>query len=325
MKNTERATLTTTNLEKLRVNAVKGMEEKFDLTDPIETVAETGIEVMKHNVDVTTLIEASQKHCQRYGMDEVFQLVLPNDDQVANPGQIQENRTVDLFENYSASSDAIYQRICLSTRFYRTYGQEYDLQNLDWSESFFSNCCTPELRTKINEKMKLTDDLYHGGPLYFFEMIRTILALSEDGASALKDQIKNLKMQSFKGENVPRAVTLLRGSYRRLNLIGDVPLDVPHQLIKIFETCLVSEFSSTFSTIKSLHYLRKTQAGGHEYSVEDILSTAEASYLSLGSIWNVPKDFKGATINSSSIKCWGCGRRGHGLHDCPHLTDGKKA
>ena len=185
------------------------------------------------------MIEEAQKHCQMYGMDEVFTLVTTSADQIRNPGGVEAD-TFNLFNIYLEPQDLELNRIYASTKHYHIYGQNYDLQNLNWSESFFANCCKSDLIAKIKEKMKLVDEIYHRGPLYFYDMIQIILNLSKDGADVLKDQIKSLTMQAFQGKNVTKTVTLLLRSYRHLEVIGGVPLDFARQLNKMFETCSVT-------------------------------------------------------------------------------------
>ena len=38
-----------------------------------------------------------------------------------------------------------------STRFFKMYGQDYHIQNLEWSELFLEQSCTDELKKKVLE------------------------------------------------------------------------------------------------------------------------------------------------------------------------------
>ena len=72
--------------------------------------------------------------------------------------------TVDFFTNYSILTK---DEIVASMRFYRTYGQDYDLQNLTWSELFLAKCCDGALPANLDERMaRYTHQSEQGGPIY---------------------------------------------------------------------------------------------------------------------------------------------------------------
>ena len=106
-----------------------------------------GVELLKENIIATKLIEKVKEHCEYYGMDEVFKIVVPPADGTNN---IDPTLTRDLFSNYSSLTR---ENITSSIRFYRQFGQSYDLENLSWSEQFLSNCCDAELGAKLDERM----------------------------------------------------------------------------------------------------------------------------------------------------------------------------
>ena len=59
-----------------------------------------------------------------------------------------------------------------SMRFKRYYGQEYDLQDLQWSQELLENSCDEDLRAKIIEKVQAIPDDEMGGAVYYFIMMR---------------------------------------------------------------------------------------------------------------------------------------------------------
>ena len=69
--------------------------------------------------------------------------------------------------------------------FYRTFGQDYDLQNLKWSKLFLANCCDEALRAKLDERM--ANQTIRGGPLYFFETMTAIMTMTTEAATLMKD------------------------------------------------------------------------------------------------------------------------------------------
>ena len=73
-------------------------------------------------------------------------------------------------------------------------------------------------------------------------MMEGIFTLTLDAATLMKENLKSLTLQDFKGEDGNKAVTLIRGTVIRLEMIDDVPSDLPKQIIAIFFTSTVPEF-----------------------------------------------------------------------------------
>jgi hypothetical protein len=314
--NWKRSSLKPVDQEKYKMNATRGLEDKFSLMS-VSGAFIDGIELLKENVVATKLIERAKEHCKSYGMDEVFQIVTPP----AAGSVIDATTNKDLFTDYSKITK---QQILDSTTFFRQYGQEYDLQNLAWSEQFFRNCCDSVLSDKMDERMEKYTDAQKGGPIYFYEMMQAILTLTSDAAALMKERLRSLTLQDFKGEDVHKLVTLLRGTIKRLEMIDDVPVDMPKQLITIFQTCSVPEFVQIFNTIASLHTLGPL-TGGQKYDSPTLLEAAESAYLSLSTSWNVPDNSKTSTfVAQQGPTCWGCGERGHIIDNCPHKTEAEK-
>ena len=314
--NSKRYTLKPVDKEKYRVNATTGLSSKFSLMSVSGNLVDA-VELLSENVVATKLINKVKEHCKTYGMHEVFEIITPNKEGTG----IDESQTKDLFENYSTIPK---EAILASIQFLRQYGQDYDLENLAWAQTYLSNCCDKNLSDKLDERMEKYSAIQRGGPIFFYEMMEAILTLTSDSAALMKEKLKSLSMQDFLGEDVNRAVTLLRGTIKRLEMINDVPTDLPKQLIAIFRTCSVPEFTQIFTTIASLHTLGPL-TGGVVYDSKALLEIAESAYVKLSTIWNVPDNVKTSTfITQNGQTCWGCGETGHGLDQCPHKTQPEK-
>jgi hypothetical protein len=144
--NWKRSTLKPVDLEKYRQNATKGLSKKFALLSVSGNFSDP-VELLNENVVATKLIEQVKDHCKQYGMDEVFDIVEPSEE---IDGTIVDAKTVNLFTKYSSITAT---QIKTSTGFYRTYGRDYDLQNLQWAETFLKNCCDTDLSDKMDERM----------------------------------------------------------------------------------------------------------------------------------------------------------------------------
>ena len=189
---------------------------------------------------------------------------------------------------------------------------------------FLANSCDEALRAKLNERM--VNQTNRGGPLYFFEMMTAIMTMTTEAVTLMKEKLRTLTMQNFAGEDVHRAATLIRGTVKRLEMIGNVPVDLPKQIITIFLTSSVPEFVRVFSTIESLHTVGGF-TGGVVYDVPTLVEVAESTYVKLSTVWNVdPTDKPTSFIsqNTKPVTCWGCGQEGHSLGQCPRTSKADK-
>ena len=297
--NSQRYSLKTSELDKLRNNATRGLEDKFSLMSVSGNLVDA-IELLEENVNATTLIAQVQHHCKKYGMDQVFDIVKPTDDDNC---EIVKVATKGFFENYSTISR---EEILASVKHYRDYGQDYDIQNLEWSKDFLSNCCDKVLKAKMNERMtnkNKEEEISGPKKIFFYEMMEAILSLTADAATLMKEKLKTLMMQDFAGENVNKATTLLRGTIKRLEMINDVPSDITKQLINIFMTGSVPQFKQHFETLYSLNSISTIPgAGGIKYTSEQILQLAQSSYIQFSTIWNVPENIKTSTFITQGDK-----------------------
>ena len=247
-------------------------------------------------------------------MDDVFNIVVPDQDQVTNPGAIDTSKSRYLFDCYASMT---LDDIKTSIAHFRTYGQDYHLQNLQWSEEFFKASSDPNLRRKILEKTSDLGPLEQGGPAYFFFMIQTILHVSEEGARVMLKKLQTMKLSSFQGEDVDKVVSLLRASLERLDAINKTPFDIEKQLFKVFRSCSVPEFSEFFKTMEFNHAL-----GTSAFSVEEILSIAEDQYQKLSGEWNTHISKPSSFLSSSrQTICWNCGKKDHTIGNCPEPRD----
>ena len=104
------------------------------------------------------------------------------------------------------------------------------------------------------------------------------MTMTTEAATLMKEKIRALTMQDIAGEDVHRAATLIRGTVKRLEMIDDVPVDLPKQII--------AKFVRVFSTIESLHTVGGF-TGGVVYDVSTLVAVAESTYVKMSTVWNV--------------------------------------
>ena len=119
--NWKRSTLKPVDFDKYRNKATEGLDTKFSIMQVAGCLSD-GVELLKENLVATQVIKLVKEHCTKYGMADVFQIVKPTAGNTIDDGA-----TKNLFDNYSTVTK---EEILTSTEFYRSYGQDWDLDNL---------------------------------------------------------------------------------------------------------------------------------------------------------------------------------------------------
>ena len=208
---------------------------------------------------------------------------------------------------------------------------------------------TYKLFNKTFECYEAYPILQQGGPLLFIIMMKTLISSSDEATDYLKSMVKQLKITDFKGEYVPRVVSLLCAIYKRLCWIKKVPTDFPKTILKVFQTSSVPEFNDNFAHDASQYTMMRDiaeieRATFRPMEIDPILHIAEKTYHSLlaSGDWtgaktkgkaliffsdksnstnstDKSKDTSHAGLNASKIEtvCWNCGQLGHAFTTCP--------
>jgi hypothetical protein len=212
-------------------------------------------------------------------------------------------------------------------KFKRYYGQDYDLQDLQWSQELLENSCDEALRAKIIEKLHSIPDDEAGGAVFYYVMMQLIRVDTEKAVRGLLDKIGSLSIAKVPGENVCNVVSLIRGVLTRLRAVRMVPFDFTMTIIGIMETSTVAEFTSFFTQMRHTVYMEKMRgrAPGKRF-VDKILETAETRYLEMlnsegtwTGIGTPTSAFMagGGGTSSTKIICHHCGQEGHIRPNCP--------
>ena len=203
---------------------------------------------------------------------------------------------------------------------------------------FLQRNTTDTLWEKCLEKHNLYPPAQQGGPLIFLIMMKKIQSNTDDAVRYLIDGIQKMKLSDFDGENIDRAISLLRGAERRLrNAPAGVPRDFPTWVMRIFQTSSVTAFNDKFKLFTDILSLGRTF--GTEMipipNAEELFRLAENTYTELlaldewtgvttkanqshnGLIANFPK-------NNKTAVCWNCDGQGHSVNDCPKPANNQR-
>jgi hypothetical protein len=293
----------TADLVKFTSRATEGLKTKFRIMslswkdrDQLDTVYSIGL-----------LIIELTKHLTHFDMVDGFeQVLLPTS---ANDKRVVLMRS--LLANYSTMT---VNECRTSVEHYRLYGQGYHLHNLDWSQEMLERSCEDDLRNKILEKSMDIPAIQMGGHTFLTLIMHEVTSTTEDSIRALTSRITNMKLTNFKGEDVTKAASQLRGAIAALEIVNQVPHDIVERLLDIFQSTSVVEFNATFRVM-----CIQQRTLGMNFVRAEIMNLAESLYSDLSSKgeWNGvanPGD-DSVFLGRRETVCWDCGETGHHAGD----------
>ena len=255
-------------LAKLRTRATVGIDPPFTLLD-----LDNADLTLQHTYNVSMRVQSFEYLLTQYDMIDAFRVLLftpdtdppvPLDDSKGN------TISINLLSHHSSLTENQVRKHIL---FLKRYGQNYDVQNLDWTQELFNNSCTAELKDKVNEKVLGVHPFEIAGPLLFFHAMTLITTQTADAVRALTLRVTNLKLKDIPGENVGTAISQMRGALLRLKALDKIPNDIVDKILDTMQTSSVDKFNRFFENIS--FQLRLSPSS---YSAEDILHLAEKTH-----------------------------------------------
>ena len=113
---------------------------------------------LESTYSITMLLQAFEKRLKLYDMQHVFTIIVPDD--TSTTGGI-ETKKNDLLRKYADTGTTLDQVQNL-VEHYRSWGQSYDLEDLDWTCQLLENSCSNELKDKVNKEMLEVDPIHQG-------------------------------------------------------------------------------------------------------------------------------------------------------------------
>ena len=241
-----------------------------------------------YNLDM--LIRKMKNAHINYDMHNVFTILL------FSPGDQSRKVPVGSKNLHTEFSEITVLEVAHSNEFYLRWARTfYFQQNLKLTYAYFQNNVSKELWEKTFEAYDEYDAQYKGGPLFFIIMINKLLSNTEEAAATLQDRVKHFKVTNLQGEDVPHAVSLLKGAIRRLvhvkrKKIGVDPewfKDITRIVIKIMQTSSVEPFNNLFQQLEQQRLINQVllPTGGtptHSYlTYNQVFNLAEQQYTSM--------------------------------------------
>ena len=191
-------------------------------------------------------MEDFKKFLYRYGLYDPFNLYKVKEGSAGSPPRLFSTR-ICKFNNCLNITEYDVREI---NRFLSLYGQEYYLQNMEWSADLFESSCDEELRNKVTELTFSVPPEERGGPLLFFYHLHTILSMTEDSIREMTNRVRQTKISGIQGENVSKEVSQLRSEIIRLKTIKKLPPDITDKLLQVLQTTSIKEFNEVFKTMQ---------------------------------------------------------------------------
>ena len=282
-----------TKLTKLRESATTPLVHKFG-SIPLDDSDEQVV----NNYNLAMRINELHQKLVKFDMVEVFNIlqfpsVIPSQSLLNTSVAGQPlSETIDLLNKYSTITE---EDVFTHIKFLRLYGQEWDLQNLDWSQELLQESSEVDLANKVQEDLLGVPSEYECGPLYFFYMMKRIISSSEDAVVSLISKVKGMRIMDFEGENVPKATGQIKLAIKRLEILDKVPADIERIVLDVLQTTSVPEFNGFF---KQLHTNLK-QLPNFILSTSKVLAMANSQYnelLQIGTWTGIKR--KPATFNA---------------------------
>jgi hypothetical protein len=176
--------------------------------------------LLEDEANLSSLITAVAKRHKNYDIHTAFQIVFPVQPLVSPDLKMDgvQRLTVDLYKQYTSVTP---EQVAVSNFWYSSWidpvKQPTHRENLHLSYLMLVNHTVQELHQKVIETYNKFLSQYQGGPLYFKLVMDSLLADLERVSSGLLKHMTEYKICDTKGEDVSRAVSLLRnGCDRRL-------------------------------------------------------------------------------------------------------------
>ena len=143
-KREDRNSLDQRKKEKLLENAVKPLATFFSIMGGLTS---QGKRQLESTYSITMLLKDFEKRLKLYDMQHVFTVIEPGS--TSTTGNIT-TKTISLLRKYADIATTI-DKIKSSVEHYCSWGQIYDLKDLDWTRQLLKNSCSDELKDKVNK------------------------------------------------------------------------------------------------------------------------------------------------------------------------------
>ena len=332
----KRHTLTPEGLDYFRKSLISYVLPKDNkLATPAITDTEGHLKAVS-NLD--TQIGLIRRHLEMHDCIDVFTIVIPSGDITSDPGV---REVTSLFTSYPRLHVDI---VANSNTWYHTWTMDKCYaENLNFTYEMLRKNTADDLWLKCQEDYEEFSPAQRGGPLMLFLILRRIQDVSEAAIDHVKAAVVHLKIREIPGENVDKAVSLIKSAYSLFRSASSpcpsyIPDDFNKTILLVFQTSSVHAFNNAFKQelTEAQHLADKTGKVVEWPSISELTKMATAIYhrLLASNKWHAtvqtrkkallgagPATSQAQSRDHSQIKCFNCGEHGHGAKECTKPRD----
>jgi hypothetical protein len=201
-------------------------------------------EALQHTYDLQNLIDEARIHITNFDMRQPFWLVIPS----TNSNGQTVIKSVDLFAEHA---NVTAQQVANSNKWYRTKPKEQEpfVEDLKVTYTYLFKNTDRAVQTKVLEHYNKYKTAEQGGPLWLKLVLDEITMSSTKAVEHLIQQVRGIDISKLPGQDVSKAVSMIRGAYTRLCNIknprtkrNSVPDTFMKDTMAVIKTCTVAEF-----------------------------------------------------------------------------------
>ena len=147
--------------------------------------------------------------------------------------------SVDMFTN---TEDVDLETCKEWSKFLSAAGEQYLVENLLWSGMKLKNSLSNGLKEKLIEKTLGWPVTHQTGVVYLKLVMTFITASTPKSTRLLINKLQELGVRDYKGENVRKCCSTIKGAYEILHNKKAVPYDFLDLVFDVLEKCSVDKF-----------------------------------------------------------------------------------
>ena len=235
------------------------------------------------------------------------------------------NKTINILDNPALVTLA-HARAYTSDIIKLTPANSTERQTQVWSLESARNSVSEDLKNLVDDKFYALPLDEQGGTVYLKLLFDIVYNMTEPVIRALQKWLKNFRRNRINKvveENVLIFTTTCKNICKRLDEIGQLPLDAVTDILEGLTKCSHHDFSETFAHYRTIanQSLVTVPSFKNKTVLEKVLmylTEAKDLYIvyTVNGTWKFKFRSYFTTDGRIDLICFNCGKAGHGVRDC---------